>query len=168
MICCCTAFKGNTVNAPGKVDKHHIAHFGLAGFFHFLGWPVFFGQTVHCLVNLIFIGWQGWPFNSDSRQIRNGDFRHYFQHQLGNQILAIFIGYDIQTWLAGKFQRVLFYRVAGPIIQLGADNLALYLITKTRLDHSHRHFARAKARHIGCFCHFTKAGCDFAVQVFRA
>ena len=100
MVACAATFKGDAVNAASKVNKHHITKLGFTGFFNFLGRPIFISQAVHSLVNLINIRWQGWALYRNRCQIWNADLRHHLNHQLGNQILAIFIGNDVQTRLA--------------------------------------------------------------------
>ena len=167
MVARTAAVKGNPVNPAGKVDKHDIAHLGFTCFFNLLGRPVFVGQPGHGLVNFIIICRQGWTLYRDSCQIRDVDLRHHLNHQLGDQILTIFIGNDIQTGLAGQLEFIFFYRFTSAIIQLAANNLALNLIAKTGFDHSHWHFTRTKARHICGFRHFFEARGDFAVQFLR-
>ena len=167
MTFCGTAFERLAIDTTDEIDHNDIPVFGSALAGHFNCWPVGISDIVQRLVDLGLAGFQHRLFNFQRRQIRHTDFRHDFAGQGSFQIFALVIGLDVDAWLAGKTQFIVFDSLARTFIQRILQRFALNLWSETGLHNRHRHLARAKPRHVHRCCQFGQLGGHLLVN-FRS
>ena len=125
-----TTFKSLAIDASDEINKDNVAVFGSARLADFHSWPVGIGNIVQRFVNFSVTGFKDRLFNLEGRQIRHADFGHHLAGQCRLEILAFFIGLDIDARLAGKAQLIIFNRLAGALIKGIFQGLALHLRSK--------------------------------------
>ena len=130
MTFCSTAFESLAIDTTDEIDNNDIAVLGsaLAGYLN--RWPVGISDIVQRFVNLGFTSFQHRLFDFQRSQIRHADFRHDFAGQGSFQVLALIIGLDVDAWLAGKTQLIVFDRLARAFIKRVLQRFTLNLRAK--------------------------------------
>ena len=153
-----TALERLAIDPADEVDDDDVAVFCGTLRCHLNRRAVALGDVGQRLVDLGVASLKGRLLDVQGRQIGNVDVGHDLAGQRRFQILAILIGGDLDTRLAGKTQFVGLDGLARALVEGVFHCLALDLAAEAGLDHRHRNLARAEARHVHSGGEFGKLG----------